>query len=135
MPATDMALTRAGEAAGNLPEFAELVRLNQGMVFSMACHFLHDRAAAEELAQEVFLQLHRHLGEFGSEGHVTFWLRRVTANRCIDWVRRRRLAPHIGLDSIPEPAAAPAQGDPMLSQRLARLVASLPEKARMVKRR
>lgn len=132
-PATDMAPIDAGDAEGDrLPEFDEIVRRTQGMVFSMAYHFLHDRAVAEELAQEVFLQLHRHLGEFGSMAHVTFWLRRVTANRCIDCVRRSKLRPQVGLDSVPEPAAVPLTGDPMLSQRLARLVASLPEKARMV---
>ena len=31
----------------------------QGMVFSIAYHFLRDRSAAEEVAQDVFLQLHR----------------------------------------------------------------------------
>jgi RNA polymerase sigma-70 factor (ECF subfamily) len=127
-PATEMAPSNVGE----LPEFEEIVRRTQGMVFSMAYHSLRDRAAAEELAQEVFLQLHRHLAEFDSMAHLTFWLRRVTANRCIDSARRARLRPQVGLDSVPEPAALPPAGDPMLSQRLARLVASLPEKARMV---
>jgi RNA polymerase sigma-70 factor (ECF subfamily) len=132
-PATDMAQTDAAEAgSGDLPDFEEIVRRTQGMVFSMAYHFLHDRPLAEELAQEVFLQLHRHLGELDSMPHVTYWLRRVTANRCIDCARRRKLRPQVGLDSVPEPAALPAGGDPMLSQRLARLVASLPEKARIV---
>jgi RNA polymerase sigma-70 factor (ECF subfamily) len=132
-PASDMALNDPAETAGGeLPDFGEIVRQTQGMVFSMAYHFLHDRPVAEELAQEVFLQLHRHLGEFRSMAHLTFWLRRVTANRCIDCARRRKLRPQVGLDSIPEPAAIPAASDPMLSERLKRLVASLPEKARTV---
>lgn len=132
-PATEMALMDRAEAAVHeLPDFAEIVRQTQGMVFSMAYHFLHDRPLAEELAQEVFLQLHRHMGEFQSMAHLTFWLRRVTSNRCIDCARRRKLRPQVGLDSVPEPAAMPPAGDPMLSGRLRRLVASLPEKARMV---
>ncbi len=132
-PATDMTRVDSAEpAGGELPDFAEIVRRTQGMVFSMAYHFLHDRPLAEELAQEVYLQLHRHLAEFQSMPHLTYWLRRVTANRCIDCVRRRKLRPDVDLGSVPEPAAAPANGDPMLSRKLARLVASLPEKARMV---
>lgn len=103
------------------------------MVFSIAYHFLHDRALAEEIAQEVFLQLYKHLGSLESPAHVLYWLRRTTSNRCIDCVRRRKLAPQVTLDAVPEPVAAdPGPGDPILSRRLQQLVASLPEKQRMV---
>ena len=46
------------------------------MVFSIAYHFLHDRALAEEVAQEMFLQLHKHLASLDSPEHVVYWLRR-----------------------------------------------------------
>jgi RNA polymerase sigma-70 factor (ECF subfamily) len=111
-------------------EFTEIVREHQAMVFSIAWHFLHDRAAAEELAQDVFLRLYRSLGELESPEHVTHWLRRVASNRCIDHCRRRRLTPRIGLDRIAEPSIPAVQPDPMLSRRLRQLVASLPEKWR-----
>ncbi len=45
--------------------FAELLRANQSMVFSLACHFLRDRAAAEEIAQDVFLRLYRQMDNLG----------------------------------------------------------------------
>jgi len=60
--------------AAGLPEFGELVRAHQRMVFSIAYHFLLERSVAEDLAQDVFLQLHRAL----PEAHVTAWLRKVT---------------------------------------------------------
>lgn len=107
-------------------DFEGIVREHQSMVFSIAYHFLHDRAAAEELAQDVFLQLYKNLGALESAGHVTRWLRKVTTNRCIDYGRRGRFTPRIGLDQIPEPAGPPAQADFMLGSRLRRLVASLP---------
>jgi RNA polymerase sigma factor (sigma-70 family) len=74
-----------------MPEmtFAELLRANQSMVFSLAYHFLRDRGAAEEIAQDVFLRLYRKLDELESEKHVTFWLRKVTSHRCIDYLRKR----------------------------------------------
>lgn len=115
-------------------DFAQIVRLHQSMVFSIAQHFLADRQAAEELAQDVFLQLHAHLPTLKSEAHVTFWLRKVTAHRCIDYKRRRKLS-QLSLDDAPETAApaAPAQSsDPFLAKRLRHVVASLPEKPRMV---
>jgi RNA polymerase sigma-70 factor (ECF subfamily) len=119
-------------AGGELPAFADIVREHQGMVFSLAWHFLHDRALAEELAQEVFLELHRHLARIESPAHLLFWLRKVTSRRCIDQTRRRAFWPKLRLDEVPEPAAQAREADPMLSRVLGRLVASLPEKARMV---
>ena len=123
---TDVAKAGTVSAA----EFAEIVREHQAMVFSIAYHFLHDRAAAEELAQDVFLQLYRSFGELESPGHVTHWLRRVASNRCIDQCRRQKLMPRIGLDQVAEPASPAVEPDPMLSRTLRQLVASLPEKWR-----
>jgi len=117
---------------GELPGFADIVREHQRMVFSMACHFLRDRGLAEELAQEVFLELHRHLDRIESRAHLVFWLRQVTSRRCIDQTRRRSFWPKLRLQDVPEPAAKEQQGDPMLSRALAKLVASLPEKPRLV---
>ena len=111
-------------------EFEALVRQHQGMVFSIAFHFLHDRSAAEELAQDVFLQLHRHLDTLASADHVTHWLRRVTTHRCIDYSRRRRFR-FLSLDSVPEPAVDAPSHDPFLSQQLRTLIGALPGAARM----
>ncbi len=101
------------------------------MVFSIAFHFLQDRSTAEELAQDVFLQLHRHLHSLDSHEHVTFWLRRVAAHRCIDHTRRRK-QPFRSLDSAPEPMIEERTNDPFLSRRLRALIASLSHKARLV---
>jgi RNA polymerase sigma-70 factor, ECF subfamily len=114
------------EKSGRI-DFTEALREHQSMVFSIAYHFLHDRPAAEELAQDVFLQLYKSLGSLETPEHVAHWLRRVTTNRCIDSCRRRRLMPRIGLDEVPEPSTPARPADPMLSGRLQRLVASLPE--------
>src|SRR6266581_1252198 len=112
-------------------DFAEIVRRHQSMVFSIAQHFLADRPAAEELAQDVFLQLHASLPTLKSDTHMTFWLRKVTAHRCIDYKRRRKPA-QVSLDDAPEPTAPVQSSDPFLARRLRDLVASLPEKPRMV---
>ena len=112
-------------------DFADIVRRYQAMVFSIAQHFLADRSEAEELAQDVFLQLHAALSTLKSEEHVRFWLRKVTAHRCIDHQRRRKL-PQVGLDEAPEPIARAQASDPFLAKRLRQYVASLPEKPRLV---
>ena len=107
-------------------DFEGMVREHQSMVFSIAYHFLHDRPAAEELAQDVFLQLYKSLGTLESAEHVTRWLRRVTTNRCIDHCGRTKLMPKIGLDQVAEPVSSSRSPDFMLSRALGQLVASLP---------
>lgn len=113
-------------------DFATLVREHQSMVFSVAWHYLRDRSLAEEVAQDVFLQLHRNLGALESPDHVVNWLRKVAAYRSIDAARRRRMRPQVSLEDAPELSVPASPGDPVRAARLRQLVASLPEKARMV---
>lgn len=112
-------------------DFENLVRRHQAMVFSIAFHFLQDRAAAEEPAQDVFLQLDKHLRDLESPEHVTFWLRRVAAHRCIDYARRRK-RPFLSLTAAPEPISEERAADPFLTKRVRALVASLSYKARLI---
>ena len=112
--------------------FEELVREHQAMVFSMACRYLRNRALAEEIAQDVFLQLYRKLPSLESEDHVVHWLRWVTAHRLIDHSRQEKRRPQSPLEDAPEPASAANDADPLLSGMLRDLVAGLPENARVV---
>lgn len=102
------------------------------MVFSVAYHFLHDRDTAEEIAQDVFLSLHRNLGAIQSAAHAGFWLRKVAVQRSIDASRKRMRRPQVALEDVAEPVARGAAGDPMLGETLRRLIATLPETPRMV---
>ena len=113
-------------------DFADIVRRHQSLVFGLALNFLRDRALAEELAQEVFFELHRALPSLESEAHVVNWLRRVTTHRCIDCARKIKSRPQVALDEIAEPSGPPERGDPFLREKLRRLTATLPEKARAV---
>lgn len=111
--------------------FADALRANQSMVFSLAYHFLRDRGAAEEIAQDVFLQLYRKLDRLDSPRHVVFWLRKTTSHRCIDYARKRGAHYTIGLADTAEPSVAEDRGDPFLNRRLRQLIATLAEKPRM----
>lgn len=113
-------------------DFARTVADNQSLVFSLAVRFLRDREGAEELAQDVFLQLYKQIRQIESPAHATSWLRRAICHRCIDEARKRRLRPRIALEDVPEPASESRNADPFLNERLRRLVGDLPESARMV---
>jgi len=113
-------------------DFAGVLADNQSLVFSLALRFLRDRAAAEELAQDVFLQLYRQLGQIESASHATSWLRRAICHRCIDEARKRRLRPRVALEDVPEPSSESRNPDTFLNDRLRRLIGDLPENARAV---
>jgi len=102
------------------------------MVLSIANRFLHDAALAEELAQDVFLQLYQHLGDVKSDEHLTFWLRRTTSHRCIDLVRRQKLRPQVSFDEVPDVADDVPLPDPLLAELLRSVVTTLPEKPRLI---
>ncbi|HMC57686.1 MAG TPA: RNA polymerase sigma factor [Candidatus Solibacter sp.] len=113
-------------------DFARLMREHRAMVFSVAYHFLRDRDTAEEIAQDVFLSLHRNLGGIQSAAHAGFWLRKVAVQRSIDASRKRMRRPQVALEDVAEPVARGVAADPMLGETLRRLIATLPETPRMV---
>ncbi len=117
---------------GDTSAFAGIVRANQSMVFSVAWSFLRDTSLAEELAQDVFLELFRNLRQIESGAHLVSWLRRVTVNRCIDRVRKRKREALTSLEDAPEPSSPASRADPMAAEQLRRLIASLPEKQRAI---
>jgi RNA polymerase sigma-70 factor (ECF subfamily) len=112
--------------------FAGVLRAQQSMVFSIAYHFLRDRSAAEEVAQDVFLQLHRRFEDLKSDEHISYWLRKVVSHRCIDYVRKQKSQAALRLDDVPTPSVDGEPQDHFLNRRLQSLIGSLPEKPRMV---
>ncbi|MGE5327038.1 MAG: RNA polymerase sigma factor [Deltaproteobacteria bacterium] len=121
----------AALARGEAPSFEWIVRRYQSMVFSLAYHFSHDRALAEDLAQEVFLDLYRNAASIKSPAHLEFWLRRVTVHRTIDHARRNRMQ-FSNLEDAREPQAETRESDVLLSEKLRQIVATLPARRRMV---
>ncbi len=124
--------TTAADETVTLPSFAEAVETHKAMVYSIGWHFLRDRLAAEELAQEVFLQLHRDWPGMKSPDHIVFWLRKVTSHRAIDFARKVRRHPETSLEEMAEPTTFERVHDTFLASYLERMVASLPEKQRIV---
>lgn len=125
---TPLARARGGDPGA----FAEIVRAHQGSVFSIGYRMLNRRDAAEDLAQDVFLQLYRKLHHIESQDHLGFWLRRVAANLAIDWLRR---LPHTTTQPLEEgeAVAAPQKDDDMLmSRQLDKLLGELSPAARAV---
>jgi RNA polymerase sigma-70 factor (ECF subfamily) len=129
-PMPDSLLAQA--RAGDRDAFATLVRAHQGSVFSIGLRMLSRRDAAEDLAQDVFLQLYRKLDSIQSLEHLGFWLRRVAANLAIDWLRRRPYSDTQPLEEGAEVAAQEVAEDPLMSRELMRLLGELAPHPRAV---
>ena len=127
---TSIRANRADQAA--LPAFAAVVELHKAMVYSIAWQFLRDRVAADELAQDVFLQLHKNWARIESPTHLVFWLRKVATHRAIDASRNRKAHAETSLEETDAPTVLERVHDSFLSSYLQRMVASLPEKQRSV---
>jgi RNA polymerase sigma-70 factor (ECF subfamily) len=112
--------------------FAALVAANQKSVFGLAYRMLGTVDAAEDMAQEVFMQMHAKLNTLESAEHLRFWLRRVTANRAIDHLRRRQLVEVASLDGEAQYIGCEDPGDPLLQRRLQSLLLQLHPAARAV---
>jgi len=119
---------RSGDAAA----FEALVRQHQASVFSIGYRMLGRRDAAEDLAQEVFLQLYRRLDSIESLQHLGFWLRRVAANLAIDWLRRAAWSRSQPLEYGAEVPVADPEDDPLMTRALAGLLGELAPAARAV---
>ena len=77
--------------SGDEQAMAQLYERYSSVVYSVALRVLGDTAAAEDILQDVFMQLWRSPDAFdASRGSLPGWLAVITRNRAIDLLRKRR---------------------------------------------
>lgn len=59
------------------------------MVYNTALGILQNTADAEDVAQEVFMQVHESIGTFKGEAQISTWLYRITVTKCLDHLRKK----------------------------------------------
>ncbi|MEO7028843.1 MAG: sigma-70 family RNA polymerase sigma factor [Acidobacteriaceae bacterium] len=116
-------------------KFRSLVEQHQSMVFSIALRVTGEFGVAEEVAQDVFLELYRGSDRLESDDHVRFWLRRVTVHRATDSLRRTARQPEAGAEEWMEEehdfSGETAPLGPGVEARLEDLLRTLPEAMRV----
>jgi len=87
-PASDLELARAA-AAGDTAAFEKLYEEHHRRVYSLCLRMLGTGTHAEDLTQEVFLQVYKKIGSFRGDSAFTTWLHRLTVNQVLMHFRRR----------------------------------------------
>jgi RNA polymerase sigma-70 factor (ECF subfamily) len=101
MEADDLALV--SRARGGDPEaFRALVVRYQRKVYAVALGIVKDRDLAWDVAQEAFVRVHAHLGDFKGDSSFSTWVLRIGSHLAIDAVRKERTASKDDIDEVPE---------------------------------
>jgi len=107
---------------GDNSAFGQLVDKYKQPVMNLAYRMLRDITEAEDLAQNVFLQVHKSASRYAVAAKFSTWLFTITRNLCLNEIRRRSRHP-----TDPLEASYPEQEDQPLRQFEDRKTASPPE--------
>jgi RNA polymerase sigma-70 factor, ECF subfamily len=125
---------------GDEGAFGELVAKYQHLVYGLIYRLVDqraDRTQAEDLAQDVFLRIHRGLPHFRGEARLSTWIYRIVQHVCFETRGRQR--PSVSLDQHfddrrPMEVGGPdnAFADLELRDRLEKAMAKLPDQYRFL---
>ena len=73
---------------GEKEAFAELVRLHQRKIFTLAYGFFRDRDDALEIVQETFMRVYEKIGSYRPDHSLQSWIYRLARNLCVDYYRK-----------------------------------------------
>lgn len=108
-----------------------LFDLHRDKVFRLSWRMLGSPHDAEDAVQEVYLKVFRTVGSYRGDSAFSTWLYRLTANHCLDILRRRKIIAFIGMDKAPDP---PSKEDTSVGARshlspvIQKALARIPEK-------
>jgi RNA polymerase sigma-70 factor (ECF subfamily) len=88
--ATDFELTQAA-SHGDMAAFEEIYQRHHRRVYSICLRMLQNAYEAEDLTQDVFIQLYRKVGSFRGDSAFTTWLHRMTVNQVLMHFRKRNV--------------------------------------------
>jgi len=122
--------------AGDEGAFGELVDAHKDLVHAMIWRLARDRTQADDLAQDVFLKVHRGLPYFRGEARLSTWIYRIVINVCAQANVRKPREVSLNEDRGGRPIEPrrddAAFGDMELRDRLGKAMAKLPDQYRVL---
>jgi RNA polymerase sigma-70 factor, ECF subfamily len=98
-------LVEAGQITGScqMLRFEEIFQLHHRRVYSLCLRMIGNPTEAEDLTQDVFVQVFRKLGSFRGESAFTTWLHRLTINQVLMHFRKK----HVRKEELTEDGELP----------------------------
>ncbi|MBO7726174.1 MAG: sigma-70 family RNA polymerase sigma factor [Thermoguttaceae bacterium] len=97
--------------AGDALAFEELMNRYQGKVLSMLIHFTESRQQAEELTQDIFMNIYKARGRYEPTAKFKTWLYKIVENRGLNFLRSRKRRPERLLNTSPPNDGGGAGGE------------------------
>lgn len=72
--------------------FSEIYNQHKVLVYNVALNYLQNIEDAEEITQDVFVQVYQSLSEFKSNSTIKTWLYRITINKSLDFIKHKKSA-------------------------------------------
>jgi RNA polymerase sigma-70 factor (ECF subfamily) len=76
--------------SGDMQAFKELVDVYQERIINVCYAFTHNRQDAEDVAQEVFIEIFQSINNFRGEAKLSTWINRIAINRSLDLLRKKK---------------------------------------------
>jgi RNA polymerase sigma factor (sigma-70 family) len=96
-----------GLKRGDMAAFKYLADTHQRKVFKTCSRFLLNKEDAEDVAQEVFIEVFNNINQFRSEARFSSWIYRIAVTKSLDELRKRNrkkrissIGRHLGLEDI-----------------------------------
>jgi RNA polymerase sigma-70 factor (ECF subfamily) len=88
---------------GDAESFERIVLAYQQRIFNLAYRLLGEREEAEDLTQEVFINVFRHLSKFRGQSQFSTWIYQVTMNHCRNRLKYLKRRQHHATESLDNP--------------------------------
>ena len=73
--------------SGNQTAFRQMVNQYQVLVFNTCLGFVGNRQSAEDLSQDVFIEIYRSVHKFRGDAKLSTWLYRISVNKSLNYIR------------------------------------------------
>ncbi len=75
--------------SGNQAAFSLLIDDYQQKVFHTCISFVPNKEDAEDIAQEVFLEVYKSIGKFKGNSKLSTWIYKICTNKCLEFIRKK----------------------------------------------
>lgn len=117
--------------------FNLLVRAYQQRVYGHVRKMVIDHDDADDITQEVFIKIHKHITGFREDSQLYTWIYRIATNECLSFLQRKKRRFFLPIGDVAHELAAKLDSSPHISgdeiqRKLQKALLKLPDKQRLV---